>query len=54
MRALGRIWQVALNEWAGAIRSRRALVLLLLYVVAAVMCMYGTISAFSRMEKELA
>ncbi len=53
MRAFARIFQVALSEWAGAVRSRRALVLLLLYVVAAVGCMYGTISVFNRMEKEL-
>lgn len=54
MRSLARIFHVALAEWAGAVRSRRALVLLLLYHVAAVMCMYGTISIFSKMETELA
>lgn len=54
MRSLARIFHVALAEWAGAVRSRRALVLLLLYLVAAVMCMYGTISIFSKMETELA
>ena len=53
MRSLFRICQVAIGEWAGAIRSRRALVLLLLYLVAAVACMYGTISIFSKMETEL-
>jgi hypothetical protein len=30
MRALWHIWQTALGEWGGAIRSRRALVLLVL------------------------
>lgn len=54
MRSLARIFHVALAEWAGAVRSRRALVLLLLYLVAAVMCMYGTISIFSKMETVLA
>lgn len=54
MNALRRIWQNALAEWSGAIRSRRALVLLLLYLASAVFCMYGTISAFGKMEQELA
>lgn len=54
MRSLARIFQVALAECAGALRSRRALVLLLLYIVSAACCMYGTISIFSRMEQELA
>ena len=54
MRSLGRIWQTALWEWGGAIRSRRALVLLLLYLASAVLCMNGTISVLGKMEKELA
>ena len=35
MRSLARIFQVALAECAGSLRSRRALVLLLLYIVSA-------------------
>ena len=54
MRSLGRIWQTALWEWGGAIRSRRALVLLLLYLASAVLCMNGTITILGKMEKELA
>ena len=54
MRALWHIWQTALGEWGGAIRSRRALVLLVLYLGAALLCMNGTISVLGRMEKELA
>ena len=54
MRAIMCIWQTAISEWSGAIRSRRALVLLLLYLAAAVLCMNGTISVLGRMEKELA
>ena len=54
MRSLGRIWQTAIVEWGGAIRSRRALVLLVLYIASAVLCMNGTISVLGRMEKELA
>ena len=54
MRALRCIWQTAVIEWSGAIRSRRALVLLLLYLASAVLCMNGTISVLGKMEKELA
>lgn len=53
-RSLHRIAQTALWEWSGAIRSRRALVLLLLYLASAVLCMNGTISILGKMEKELA
>ena len=53
MRSLKRIFQTALWEWGGAIRSRRALVLLLLYLASAVLCMNGTISILGKMEKEL-
>lgn len=54
MKSLARIWQTALWEWAGAIRSRRALVILLLYLASAVLCMNGSISVLGKMEKELA
>lgn len=53
MRSLRCIVQTALWEWGGAIRSRRALVLLLLYLASAVLCMNGTISILGKMEKEL-
>ena len=52
--SIRRIWLAALAEWRGAIRSRRALVLLVLYLACAVMCMYGTISILGKMETELA
>lgn len=52
--AIRRIWQTALFEWRTAVRSRRALVLLLIYLSTAVLCMYGTISVLGRMEGELA
>jgi len=54
MRALWHIGQTALGEWGGAIRSRRALVLLVLYLGAALLCMNGTISVLGKMETELA
>ena len=53
MRSLFRIWQVALAECAGAVRSRRALVILVLYLLSAVFCMIGTISMLGKMEAEL-
>ena len=53
MRSLMRIAQTALCEWENALRSRRALVLLLLYLASAVLCMNGTISALGTMEREL-
>ena len=53
MRSLWRIVQTALCAWENALRSRRALVLLLLYLAAAVLCMNGTISLLGRMESEL-
>ena len=53
MRSLMRIVQTALCEWENALRSRRALVLLLLYLASAVLCMNGTISALGKMEQEL-
>ena len=54
MRATRCIWHTAAGEWGSAIRSRRALVLLLLYLASAVLCMNGTISVLGKMEKELA
>ena len=53
MRSLKSIVQTALCEWENALRSRRALVLLLLYLAAAVLCMNGTISVLGKMETEL-
>ncbi len=53
MSALRRIVQIARAEWSDAVRSRRALVLLALYLLCAVGGMYGTISIFGKMEKEL-
>ena len=53
MTSLVRIWQIALAECAGAIRSRRALLTILLYLVLSVACMNGTITMMGRMEQEL-
>ena len=54
MKSLFRIGQVALAECAGAVRSRRALVILVLYLLSAVFCMMGTITMLGKMEAELA
>lgn len=54
MNSLCRIWHTALWELSGAIRSRRALVILLLYLASALLCMNGSISILGKMEKELA
>lgn len=54
IRSINRIWQTALWEWGGAIRSRRALVIILLYLASALLCMNGSISILGKMEKELA
>lgn len=46
-------WLVMLNELADALRSRRALVILLLYVAAGVLTTNGSISVLQRIESEL-
>ncbi len=53
MTTLAKIWQIAAAECAGAVRSRRAFVTILLYLVLSVLFMNGTISALGRMEREL-
>ena len=49
----GRLGRVALFELRGALRSRRALVMALLFVAIESLVMYGTISAFAAMEREV-
>lgn len=51
--SLGRIGRVAVTELVSAVRSRRALVVTLLFVVVAAFVMYGTISAFAALEREV-
>lgn len=53
MTGLQQMWRVACYEWFDALRSRRALVVLLLYMAAAVCNMYWSISLLSKLEKEL-
>ena len=48
-----RVCRVAMTELRGALRSRRALVVTLLFLAVAAMVMYGTISAFAAMEREV-
>ncbi len=54
MNGMRQIWRVACYEWFDALRSRRALVVLLLYMTASVCNMYWSISLLHRMENELA
>ena len=51
--SLARIWNVAAMEWSLAVRSRRALVTMLLFVAVAVGVMYLTITSFTAIEREL-
>ena len=44
---------IARNEWGDAFRSRRAIVILLLYVSTAVLTMNGLLSGILRLEKQL-
>jgi ABC-type transport system involved in multi-copper enzyme maturation permease subunit len=49
-----RVWLITRNEWAEAIRSRRALVVVLLYLGAALLTMNGFLSLLLRLENQLA
>lgn len=53
MTELGQIWRVACYEWFDALRSRRALVVLLLYMAAAVCNMHWSINLLHKLENEL-
>jgi len=54
LNALRQTWRVACYEWFDALRSRRALVVLLLYLAAAVCNMYWSINLLHKLETELA
>lgn len=49
-----RIFQVACFEWFDAMRSRRAVVVLVLYLAAALLGMNGAITVLGKMEAQLA
>lgn len=53
MNGFRQIWRVARYEWFDAMHSRRALVVLLLYMAAAVCTMHWSINLLHRMENEL-
>lgn len=53
MNDLRQIWRVACHEWFDALRSRRALVVLLLYMAAAVCNMHWSINLLHKLETEL-
>lgn len=52
--SLRRFWQSAVTELAGSLRSRRALVVLALYIALSLLCMNGAISVLGKMEDQLA
>jgi ABC-type transport system involved in multi-copper enzyme maturation permease subunit len=54
MNSLRQTWRVACYEWFDALRSRRALVVLLLYLAAAVCNMHWSINLLHKLETELA
>ena len=54
MNGLRQMWRVACYEWFDALRSRRALVVLLLYLAAAVCNMHWSINLLHKLESELA
>lgn len=54
MNGLRQVWRVACYEWFDALRSRRALVVLLLYMAAAVCNMHWSINLLHKLENELA
>lgn len=49
-----RLWQSTIAELASAFRSRRAIVVLVLYLAASLLCMNGAISVLGKMESQLA
>ena len=54
MNVFRQLWRVACYEWFDALRSRRALVVLLIYLTAAVCNMYWSINLLHKLENELA
>ncbi|MDA3924664.1 MAG: ABC transporter permease [Kiritimatiellae bacterium] len=53
MTSLFQLWRITCYEWFTAIRSRRAIVVLLLFMAASVCTMNFSINALQKMEKEL-
>jgi len=53
MRLFVQLWRTMIYEWADALRSRRAVVTLALYIVAAGCSMYWAISLLARLETQL-
>ena len=51
--ALARIGRVAVTEWAVAVRSRRALVVTLLFLAVSGGLMYALVSVFASLEETL-
>jgi len=54
VKSWARIWRSAVCELGSAIRTRRALVVLVLYLAASLLTMYSSISILGKMETQLA
>ena len=53
MKSLARVWRSAVCELGSAIRTRRALVVLVLYLAASLLTMYTMTSVLGKMETQL-
>jgi len=53
LSAFAQIWRMMCYEWFDAVRSRRVVVALLLYMAAATCTMYWSISMLGRLENQL-
>ena len=53
MGVISQLWRMMCYEWFDAVRSRRVLVALLLYMAAAACTMHWSVSTLGRMETEL-
>jgi hypothetical protein len=54
MRAVQQLFWMTIYEWFDALRSRRAMVVFLLYMASSICTMYWSISILGRMESQLA
>lgn len=48
-----RLWQATVSELVRAVRSRRAIVVLVLYLAASLLCMNGAITVLGKIETQL-
>lgn len=51
--SLVRVWRVAVMDWAISLRSRRAVVVLVLFAAVSGLVMYGVVSGFAALEEQV-